>query len=50
MMAAEQGHAGAQDNLGEMYASGRRCRSGLQRSVKWYKMAAEQGFARHKYY
>lgn len=44
-MAAEQGHAGAQFNLGLMYAEGRSVPEDHAAAVDWYRMAAEQGHA-----
>ena len=48
-MAAEQGHAKAQFNLGVMYARGRGVPKDGAEAVKWYRMAAEQGDARGQY-
>lgn len=49
-VAAEQGDAAAQYNLGEMYENGR---GGLRKNeaeaVRWYRKAAEQGYARAQY-
>ena len=42
---AEQGHAGAQNNLGVMYASGEGVPKGEQRAAAWFRKAAEQGDA-----
>ena len=44
--AAEQGHAGAQNNLGFMYNQGRGVRQNFTEAVKWYRKAADQGDAR----
>ena len=44
-MAAEQGHAQAQFNLGAMYATGEGVLQDDAEAVKWYRMAAEQGHA-----
>jgi S1-C subfamily serine protease len=44
-MAAEQGLAAAQYNLGMMYDHGRGVRQDYKEAVKWYTMAAEQGYA-----
>ncbi|WP_454997748.1 tetratricopeptide repeat protein, partial [Capnocytophaga granulosa] len=41
--AAEQGHAGAQKNLGGMYQNGQGVSQDYLEAVKWYKKAAEQG-------
>ena len=42
---AEQGHAGAQYNLGIMYANGRGVTQGYAEAVTWYRKAADQGHA-----
>ncbi len=42
---AEQGHAGAQSNLGSMYHDGRGVAQDDAEAVKWYQLAAEQGHA-----
>ena len=44
-MAAEQGYAEAQYNLGVMYGYGRGVVQNYKEAVKWYRLAAEQGFA-----
>ena len=44
-MAAEQGYAGAQYNLGLMYAQGEGVPEDDAEAVRWYQMAAEQGQA-----
>ena len=44
-LAAEQGYAGAQNNLGIMYATGRGVPEDDAEAVRWYRMAAEQGEA-----
>ena len=44
-MAAEQGLAGAQFNLGVMYDNGRGVLKDEAEAVRWYRMAAEQGHA-----
>ena len=44
-MAAEQGHAEAQFNLGLMYAEGRGVPEDHAAAVDWYRMAAKQGHA-----
>ena len=44
-MAAEQGLANAQFNLGVMYAEGQGVPEDHAEAVKWYRMAAEQGHA-----
>ena len=46
---AEQGHAGAQNNLGFMYALGRGVAGDYAEAVKWYRKAAEQGHAVSEY-
>ncbi len=42
---AEQGHSGAQNNLGAMYANGEGVPQDYQEAVKWCRLAAEQGNA-----
>ena len=44
-MAAEQGDANAQFNLGFMYATGTGVPQDNREAVKWYRLAAEQGLA-----
>ena len=44
-LAAEQGDAGAQSNLGVMYESGRGVPQDETEAVRWFRLAAEQGFA-----
>ena len=44
-LAAEQGDADAQFNLGVMYADGEGVPQDYQEAVKWYRLAAEQGYA-----
>ncbi len=44
-MAAAQGDARAQYNLGVMYDKGQGVRQDYAEAVKWYRMAAEQGNA-----
>ena len=44
-MAAERGHAKAQNNLGIMYAQGDGVPEDDAEAVRWYQMAAEQGHA-----
>ena len=44
-MAAEQGHAEAQADLGRMYVVGRGVPQDYAEAVKWVRMAAEQGDA-----
>ena len=43
--AAEQGHAGAQANLGFMYDRGWGVPEDDREAVKWFRKAAEQGHA-----
>ena len=43
-LAAEQGDAGAQSNLGLMYAEGQGVPKDYKTAVKWYRLAAEQGY------
>jgi uncharacterized protein len=47
--AAEQGHADAQYNLGELYNKGRGVKRNKKIAQKWYKAAAEQGHVKAKY-
>ena len=42
---AEQGDATAQSSLGYMYATGEGVPQNDAEAVRWYRMAAEQGFA-----
>ncbi len=42
---AEQGHAGAQSNLGVMYGKGQGVPQDYAEAMKWYRKAAEQGGA-----
>ena len=44
-LAAEQGYAKAQYNLGLMYANGRGVPENDKTAVKWFTKAAEQGYA-----
>jgi TPR repeat protein len=48
-LAAEQGDADAQSNLGFMYANGRGVPENDAEAVKWYRLAAEQGNASAQY-
>ena len=48
-LAAEQGHAGAQSNLGVMYANGEGVLKDDAEAVRWYRLAAEQGHAGAQY-
>ncbi|MBF0460390.1 MAG: SEL1-like repeat protein [Magnetococcales bacterium] len=47
--AAEQGVAGAQNNLGWMYTNGRGVPQDDKEAVNWYRKAAEQGVAEAQY-
>ena len=47
--AAEQGHAGAQCNLGNMCYFGEGMPRDFDKSVEWYRPAAEQGHAEAQY-
>ena len=42
---AEQGNAGAQNDLGVMYAEGRGVPQDDAKAIKWFRKAAEQGHA-----
>ena len=44
-LAADQGDAGAQFNLGLMYDLGRGVPQDYAQAVKWYRLAANQGYA-----
>ena len=46
---AEQGNAGAQNDLGVMYEKGQGVSQNDKTAVKWYRFAAEQGFASAQY-
>ncbi len=48
-LAAEQGHADAQYNLGNMYRKGEGVPQDDKTAVKWYTLAAEQGLAYAQY-
>jgi TPR repeat protein len=48
-MAAKQGDAKAQGNLGFMYDNGEGVPQDYAEAVKWYRMAAEQGDASAQY-
>jgi len=43
--AAEQGDAGAQFNLGNMYDQGKGVAQDYAQAVEWYRKAAKQGYA-----
>jgi len=47
--AAEQGHAGAQNELGAMYFHGEGVSEDFKESVKWFRKAADQGNAAAQY-
>lgn len=42
--AAEQGHAGAQYELGWCYSHGRGVKKDLKKAVEWFRKAADQGY------
>ena len=44
-IAAEQGNATAQNNLGVMYGNGQGVQQDYQKAMEWYRKAAEQGHA-----
>ena len=44
-LAAEQGHAEAQFNLGSMYEEGRGVPPDEKAAIRWYALAAKQGRA-----
>jgi len=46
---AEQGDASAQSNLGMMYFTGAGVPQDYKTAVKWYKLAAEQGYSNAKF-
>ena len=48
-MAAEQGYADAQFNLGIAYDNGINVAKDTKEAVRWYRMAAEQGYALAQY-
>jgi TPR repeat protein len=47
-LAAEQGHAGAQYNLGFMFDIGQGVAQDRAEAIRWYRLAAAQGYARAK--
>jgi len=49
-LAAEQGNANAQFNLGTMYENGLGIALNYNAALKWYRLAAEQGNANAQYY
>ena len=48
-LAADQGHASAQYNLGLMYATGQGVPQDYKEALRWYKLAADQGHASAQY-
>ena len=44
-LAADQGHADAQNNLGFCYFNGKGVKQDFVEAVKWWRLAAEQGDA-----
>jgi TPR repeat protein len=48
-LAAEQGRASGQFNLGVMYADGRGVPQDYTEAIKWYRLAAEQGNPRAQF-
>lgn len=48
-MAADQGYAGAQYNLGVMYDNGEGVSENVAEAAKWYRRAADQGHALAQY-
>jgi TPR repeat protein len=44
-LAAEQGHAAAQNNLGYMFEHGKGVRKNRAEAIRWYRLAAAQGQA-----
>ena len=49
LKAAEQGHTGAQYNLGVCYSNGDGVEKNCVEAMKWYRKAAEQGLAQAQY-
>jgi len=47
--AADQGHAGAQNNLGLMHVQGSGVPMDYKEAVRWYRMAADQGYDKAQY-
>ena len=47
--AAEQGDAKAQNHLGYLYATGEGVQQGAVKAVRWFRMAAEQGYTTAKF-
>jgi TPR repeat protein len=48
-LAAAQGHAGAQSNLGFMFHHGSGVAQDRAEAIRWYRLAAAQGYARAQY-
>ena len=48
-LAADQGYADAQNNLGVMYDQGQGVPQNYAEAVKWYRLAADQGDAAAQY-
>ena len=48
-LAAEQGNAHAQNNLGEIYRDGTGVPQDDTEAMKWYRLAADQGLAQAQY-
>jgi hypothetical protein len=42
-LAAEQGDALSQDNLGLFYLTGRGCQKDFKKAARWYRLSADQG-------
>ncbi len=47
-LAADQGNAGAQYNLGLCYENGWGVTQSLEEAARWYRKAAEQGYEKAK--
>jgi Sel1 repeat len=47
LMAAEEGHAGAQKKLGDCFRDGRGVEKEATQAVFWYRKATQQGLAEH---
>ena len=50
LRAAEQGHAGAQDNLGMRYEHGQGVERDPAQALHWYRQAADQGLPSAQYH
>jgi hypothetical protein len=48
-LAAEQGEAAAQNNLGVMYEHGKGVSQDYMTAVKWFRLAAKQGYGTAQY-